>query len=221
MQGAETIQPGSPVITTDGKTFRLAKFAEQVLAGKMVQAPAIVADFENLVVSEDVLVGDNKIKVTLVGTGVTAGEFEGATVVVTTEAGQGVHYTIKDHPAADPATELEITLEETVSVTMSGTLTEVSILANPYVDVINAPTTLTNKVVGVAVTDAEAGEYGYVQTAGTAAVLADGAVAAGTAVYASGAVSGAVAVGVNGKLVGYAQQALVDTQYKAVDLTME
>ena len=44
MLQVETIQPGSPVITTDGKTFRVVKFAEAVTAGKMVQAPAVDAE---------------------------------------------------------------------------------------------------------------------------------------------------------------------------------
>jgi hypothetical protein len=221
MLQVSTIQPGSPVITTDGKTFRVVKFAEAVAAGKMVQAPAIVADFEDLIVATDVSVNAKSISVTLGAAGVTANQFEGATIVVSTDAGEGVHYTVAGHNAADPASVLVLNLEENVAEAMSGTLTVVSILPNPYVDVINAPTTLTNKVVGVAVTAAAAGDYGFVQTAGTASVLADGAVAVNTPVYASAGVSGAVAAAANGKIVGIAQQALVDTEFKAVDLTME
>jgi hypothetical protein len=221
MLQVSTIQPGSPVITTDGKTFRVVKFAEAVTAGKMVQAPAILTDFEDLIVAADVAVNATSISVTLGASGVTANQFEGATIVVTTDAGEGVHYTVESHNAADPAAVLVLKLEETVSIAMSGTLTAVTVLANPYVDVINAPTTLTNKLVGVAVTTAAAGDYGFVQTAGTASVLADGIVAANTAIYASTGVSGAIAAAANGKVVGYTIQATVDTEYKAIDLSME
>ncbi|MHA2064051.1 MAG: hypothetical protein ACXABY_06690 [Candidatus Thorarchaeota archaeon] len=220
MMEAETIQPGSPAIKTDDKTFRAVKFGEAVTAGKLVQAPAVDADFEDLVVAADAAVGATEISVTLGASGVTANQFEGGTIYVTNEAGEGVAYTVDNHPAADPAAVVVFQIQETVAVALTDATSVVTVLANPFVDVVNAPTTLTNKVLGVAVTTAAAGDFGFIQTKGVAPVLADGIVAANTAVYASAGVSGAVAAAANGKIVGHTIVATVDTEYKPVDLQL-
>jgi hypothetical protein len=220
MLEVETIQPGSPAIKTDDKTYRAVKFGEAVTAGKLVQAPAVDADFEDLVVAGDVEVGARAIAVTLGASGVTANQFEGGTVYVTNEAGEGVAYTIDSHLAADPAAVLTLTIREDVTVAMTDATTVVTMLANPFVDVINAPTTLTNKVLGVAVSTAAAGDFGFIQTKGMSPVLAGGIVAANTAVYASGSVSGAIAAAANGKIVGHTVVATVDTEYKMLDLDL-
>ncbi|RMG76489.1 MAG: hypothetical protein D6711_03805, partial [Chloroflexi bacterium] len=158
--------------------------------------------------------------VTLGATGVNTDELQGDKVVVHDGNGEGVVYEISSNTKADPAGTTTITIVGKLAKDIKGGVTLVSFVKNDYNGVVKAPTTLTGSIVGVTVVDVEAGDYAWVQTAGDAAVLADGTATQNASVGPSGTVSGAVAAGQT-PAVGVAKQALVDTEFRTVRLTLE
>lgn len=214
--------PGTLVQGEGGQKYRLAYFAESIPAGHLVQSPAIVTDFEGLVVAgtDPVKAGENSFGVVLGATGVNTDELKGDKVAIINGNGEGHIYTIVSNTQASPAGTTTVTIEGALAKDLLGGTTQVSIVKNDYNGVVKAPTTLTGSVVGVTVVDVSAGDYAWVQTAGDASVLADGAVAQNATFGPSATVSGAVAAGQT-PVVGVAKEALVDTEFRVAKLTLE
>lgn len=217
---SSTSQVGVKTVGTDGKVFRLVKLAENGLAGQSVQANIIDADFEGLAVAEEALAGQNKIKVTLGAGAVTADQFEGATLVVNSGAGAGLQFYVDAHDAADAAADVVLTLVEKLPVAIPDTA-EVSLIANPYANAIITPTTPTGKILGVLQNDASAGDYALIQSKGYAAVIAQGALAAGDLLAPSASVAGAFVASATGTLGSVVQTAIANTESGIVDLDLE
>jgi hypothetical protein len=213
---------GQLAMAADGRKFRYAKAgASNLVAGNVQQGPAIVANHQNIAVATAAAIGANSVTVTLGATAATANQYADGYMVVNDVDGQGHSYKILSHPAADSAASLELTLDDKIKVALT-TSSEVCLIANPWNGVIIYPTTSTQTVAGVAPFAVTAGEYCWLQTGGVASMLADGAIGVMTGVAVPSSVAGA------GKImaatlsqIGYALQAGVDTEYRAVFLTID
>lgn len=205
---------------SDGREVILVRAGDAVAAGKLYQDAAIVPNHQNLAVTAYQAYSANgnvpaKVTVTLGATAATANQYAGGFVVVNDNNGEGQTLRIASHPAADSAASLAITLEEGATVAIT-TASEVCLLPAHGKDVIIQPTTVTGAQVGVGLNTIAAGAYGFLVSKGIVSALAGGAIGVGLGISV-GSVAGSfsVAAATTARL-GYAAQAGVDTEYRAV-----
>lgn len=214
---------GDKAITADGRVYRYAKAAGTALApGKLCVAATPVANHENITVAAAVAVGETTVTATLGATAATAGDYDGGYMVVNDADGEGIAYQIKHSSAADSGGVITIELEDTVRVALT-TSSQVSLQKNLYKDVVISAADQADCAVGVPNVDVTANYYFWLQTGGTCSVLADEAITQGLAVTIGSSVVGAVE-GLDGageQQVGIAITAGVDTEYRAVRLTLD
>lgn len=211
--------------TIDGRRYRYALAGAANLApGKVVVAEAATANHTNIVVSSAAAIGAKQISATSGATAGAENAYADGTVVVNDATGEGIAYAIDSHAAWASAAVATINLVDQVEVALVASTSEVSLLKSPYASVIIAPGAIAHRAVGVPNVAITAAYYGWVQTVGTCSVLSDGIIAKGANAIISDAVNGAleteVAAGVNQR-VGVAPEATVDTEYRAIILTIE
>jgi len=185
---------GERVETSDGRVFRYAQAgAAQLVAGNVVQAPAQVTTHKAMT-PVAAAIGATSVTATLGATNaVTANQYADGYLIVAVTPGNGYAYRISSHPAAAASAACVFTLAEPLNVALT-TSSRVSLQANPYKGVIQAPTTLTGTPAGIAVFPAAANEYCWIQTRGLAPVLTAGTPAVGAAVGVPGSAAGAVVI---------------------------
>jgi len=185
---------GARGVTADGREFRYARAgAVALVAGNVLQAPAQVANHQQLTPSAAALRATS-VSVTLGATATTENQYAGGYAIIDTTPGNGYAYLISSHPAAASSGVVVVTLAEPLMVALTSS-SRVSLQVNPYSAVIQSPvTTLTGKVVGVAVWIAAALEYCWIQTNGVAPVLVAGTPGVGLAVVVPGTAAGCVVV---------------------------
>lgn len=214
---------GTKVQTADGRTYRYAKAGGTALdAGKVTVAAAPVANHTNIEVAAAADAGATTVTVTLGATAAAANLYSEGYMVVNDAAGEGIAYKIATHGEGASAGSLVIELEDPLQVALT-TSSEVSLVKNLYDSVVVAPTDQADAAVGVPNVAVAANYYFWAQTGGACAVLADEAVTAGTAVTKGTGVAGAVEAAdlIGEELIGVAIDALVDTEYRAVRLTID
>ena len=205
---------------SDGREVILVKAGDAVAAGKLYQDAAIVPNHQNIAVAAYQAYSANgnvpaKVTVTLGATAATANQYRGGFVVVNDANGEGQTLRIASHPAADASATLAITLEDDATVALT-TSSEVCLLPAHGKDVIIQPTTITGAQVGVGLTTIAAGAYGFLVSKGIVSCLAGGAIGVGLGISV-GSVAGSVSVAAaTTARLGYAAQAGVDTEYRAV-----
>lgn len=188
-------QLGTRMSDGNGRVFVYAKAgASALVAGNVIQAPAQITTHQQLTPSA-AAIGATSISVTLGATNATtADQYAGGYAIIDTTPGNGYAYRILSHPAAAASAAVVITLSEPLKVALT-TSSRVSLQSNPYNNVIQSPiTTLTGKVVGVAVHPAAASEYCWLQTYGVAPVLVAGTPGVGLAVVVPGTAAGCVVI---------------------------
>ena len=216
-QGADL---GTLGVTGDGREFRYAKAgASALVAGTLLQGPAIVANLQNATVAAAAAVGDKSVTLTISSTAVVANEYVGGLLIINDVDGEGQTMRIASHTSGT-ITSIVLTLEDAL-ITALTTNSQGSVIANPYNGVIINPTTPTAKPVGVAISKIAAGYYGWIQTKGLVSCLNDGGTTVGLAVAPSQGTAGAVKTGATTlDSVGSAAQTGVTTEYNVIDLRM-
>lgn len=200
--------------------------AGAVAAGKLLQAPALSANHQNIAVTAFQAYSNNgnvpaKVTVTLGATAVTANEYRGGYVIVNDNNGEGQTLKIASHPAADASASLAVTLEDNPTVAIT-TASEVCLSRNPYYNVVVCPTTLTGQPVAATLYNLPVSSYGFAQTQGPMSLLNDANTTAGLDVMPSTNTAGAVmtyAVA-TGPRVGTSTQAGVSTEYRLVTIQL-
>lgn len=219
-------RPGAVSYGRDGRRFRLVKAGAVALnPGVLVQSPALVAAQTNLAIPNAVAVGAKAFVVTAGAGALAANYFAGGLAIVTAGAGIGQSFLIKSHdaiPGGGGATTIYLESDEAVITALVTATSKIDLVPNPYNGVVITPgTAATAGAVGVTVAPIDAGNWGYVQVEGTAAVLVDGAVAAGNAVSPSVTVAGAVVINSTIlPIVGASVGALATGRTSAVSLTL-
>ena len=163
-----------------GRWYRYCRAgASDLVAGNVIQGPATVAGNLTLVVnttSGGTSPGSTSISVTCVSA-VSTGFYREGLLIVASGSGQGTAYKINTHAAVSTGATGAFTLyfEDAIPVLTNMTISTsstISLVANPYMNVIQAPvTTLTGPVVGVATYVITATQYGWIQTWGPCGVL--------------------------------------------------
>jgi len=196
------------IVEGNGKRFvRVKAGGSALVAGNVIQAPAIDTNFDDMVIAAAQVIGDTQVTVTLGGTAVTANQFQGGSVTFDT----GEERKIIGHPAQSSSTgNVTLTLDAPLAVALA--TTNKATMRNLYNGVIQAPTTLTGAVVGVAVYAIPASNYGWLQIYGDCPVKSDASTGAvGSALSNSASTAGDVGVFVAGTgraYIGHATRAL-------------
>lgn len=209
---------GQRAVTGDGREFRFAQAgATTLVPGTLLQAPAQITGNEGLSVTATAIGATSVTTSTSVT--VTANQYAGGWLQVTSSAGAGYSYQIGSHPATTSAA-LTLQLVDPIVVALT-TSSTVDLASNPYLNVIINPTTATSCVVGVAIAPATSGFYTWIQVCGTGLVLAQGAIVVGEQVAASSTTAGAV-VATSGVLAsaGIAQTSITSTNYGSIYITL-
>ena len=221
--GSANQRLGARVETRDGRVFRYVENGGTALvAGRLAVAATQTGDHANIDVQAAVAIGDTTVNVTLGGTLTNANDYAEGYLVVHLTPGNGVSYLISGHPAADASATQTLTLAEPIDVALT-TSTNVSLIKNPWKDVVISASDQADMPVGVAVKAIVADESGWVQTRGVCSVLADAAITVGDAVTTGASTNGSVeAKNDAGEVqVGVAIQAGVNTEERAIFLTIE
>lgn len=188
-------QLGSIGFTGDGRRFRYAKAGATLVAGDLLQTPAEVTANESLTPSAAVL-GATSVTITT-GATVTANQYAEGYIVVTNTPGNGTMYKIKSHPSTSGAVTCVFQLYEPIYNIAWTSSTRVDLVRNPYDGVIQNPGTPTGSIVGVAVRAITASSYGWIQTQGSASVLAGNTLTVGRVVVANIGTAASVINGAN------------------------
>lgn len=184
--------------TADGRKFRYVKAgATALVVGNALQATVEDVDHDAITVR----VTAAGATALLITTGASGGaldvnEYEGGYAVIDTTPGLGYIYKIKDHLAIAASTDGTLNLfpEDAIQVALTAA-SRVTLVKNPYKDVIQHPvTTATNVCVGGAIYPITAAQYGWIQSGGVGAALIAGTPGAGQPLTSTGAVAGALTV---------------------------
>lgn len=214
---------GTIGMTKDGRAYRYAQAGGTALAaGKINVAATQVANHENIAVADAAAVGDTEITVTLGATAASANDYAGGYAVVNDAAGEGQAYAISGHPAADASASLVLKLTDAVETALT-TSSEVSLIKNPWKDVVVSVADQADMAVGVAPIAVTAEYYFWCQTRGVCSALADETLAVGKALTIGSSVVGALEVvdTAGEPQIATAIQAGVDTEYRAVYLQID
>lgn len=214
---------GSKWATEDGRTLTLIQNgATALVSGVLVQTQPETTAFEKLAIPAVVAnttgnpptagnIGSYQIIVTNGATVMNQNAFAGGYAIIAAGTGIGQSFKIASNPGVAASAAGTITLEDPIQVALDST-SKVSLLYNPFNNVIIAPATETGAVVGSTLypvsastletfnvttgvlTAAAIPQYAYVVSHGPAAVLCDTVTNVGYPVGRSASVAGAVAV---------------------------
>lgn len=217
------VQLGQVGATPDGRLFRYCRAGGSDLdPGKLTVAATVVANHQDIAVASAAAVGETEVTVTLGATAATENQYAGGLLVINDAAGEGTAYLISGHPAADASGSLTVQLAEPVRVALT-TSSEACLQQNAWDDIVVSATDQADLPTGVPVVTIPTTEYGWVQTRGQCAALADETLAIGSQLTTGTSVAGALEVkdAVAEPLVGVASQAGVDTEYRTVYLQID
>lgn len=188
-------QVGVKGVSPEGKVFRYVKCGGTGIAvGKLCIAPDVQSNHEDIAFASAGSVGDTKISVTLGATGVDANEYDEGFLCVIDDTGEGYSYPIERHDTSSSGSEnINVYIKQPGLRAATTTSTTVTLVSNPYKNVLISDGTQTDLPVGVTVKALTANYYGWVQTGGIASVLTDNnGSTAGTPVTIGDTNSGAV-----------------------------
>lgn len=228
---------GQMAYGTKQKRFVYVKAgASNLVIGNVLQAPARDTNFTDMAVQAAVAITGAStvqlnpqfqgypIPVTLGGTATTTTtQFKGGGLYITSGAsqiGQTFEIMANDIQATtNGICNFYVRENPLVALTTSGKAT---VTLDSYNSVIQSPTTITGKTIGVAVTAIPATNFGWIQVSGECAVLSDATVATiGQGVQRSTSTAGAVTVATtNGADIGIASILGVSAEAQPVFLTL-
>ena len=207
----------------DQKVYRYTLAGATALdAGKLVVNSDVDSDVINKTVARTYAAGTKEVIIDSAGA-VAADEYAGGTLTISDATGEGVSCRVSGNSLLTGAGELTVYLKEPVPVALTIDVSEASLLRNPWYGAVISATDQADMALGVPNVAIAANAYGWVQTRGECAVLADEAVAKGLALTIGTGVAGAVeALDAAGEVqIGQALEALVDTEYRAAYLSID
>lgn len=187
---------GTRVQSSDGRVYRYAKAGSvDLVKGNVIQASAPAANHLALTPTATCAAGTFVVTATLGATAAAANLYAEGYLQVDTAPDLAGFYTIKDHLAVLSSGIITVNLDLNDPIQVSITATSrVGLIANPYSGVIQTPTTITAKVVGVAPYIITAAQFGWLQTWGPACVLINGTPAVTAPVINGATTAGSVDV---------------------------
>jgi|TARA_Y100000310_G_scaffold75945_1_gene72370 hypothetical protein len=182
---------GTRMSFDDGRAFRYVEVGgSDIAAGAVVQAAAGIGNHDMDLAITTAASGASSVTVTLGGTASTANQYKDGWLYINDgTTGEGHVYKIKSNAAGDSGGTCVLTLEEddTLVTALTNGTHLAGLAVNTYSNVIISPTTVTNMAIGVAPRLLTTDYYGWIQTWGEAAVLANAAGVIGQHVRVGGA----------------------------------
>ena len=206
-----------------GNVYRYGQAGATALAaGKLAVSADMDTDVENCVLAEAAAAGSKTVKVTVTSTTVAEDYFRGGDLIFNDATPEGHRYLILHSSAVTAGTEITLTLDDPLAVAAT-TSSEVTIMQSPWKSAVISATDQADMPVGVPMVAITAEYYGWFQTRGRAAVLADEAVAKGGAVTIGSSVAGAVELqdAAGEPQIGIAEEAMSDTEYYPIYLMID
>jgi len=213
---------GTVGVTKDGRVYRYAKAGSTELdPGKLTVNADLVANHTNRTVAAAVSTGSLEVGVSIGGTAATENQYAGGYLTINDAAGEGIRYLIAGNRKAAGSDTLSVYLAEPVKVALT-TSSEATLKLNNFSGTVISATDQADLPVGVPNVTVTASYFYWSQTGGECSVLADEAVTKGLEVTIGTGVAGAVeAVDAVAEVkVGTASEALVDTEYRNVNLSI-
>ncbi len=192
--------------------------------GKLAVQATVDAQRIDLSFSVAPAAGAREASVTI-GTGAaTADFFADGWLVVQDGTGEGRAYPIEGHDAISASTAGVFKLKSAIDTAGATGQANVDLHRNIYAGAVISVADQADLPIGVPTVAITNAEYGWLQTYGPAAVLADEAIVAGGALTIGSSVAGAVELldAAGEPLVGtVAGVAMIDTEYQMVDLCLK
>ena len=169
LDGTTAQYPLGTTLYYGNRVFKYANIEGAPAAGVCLQSLAAVSTHRNLVTAVNA-VGSRSYTVTLGGSNAaTENQYAEGFVHVNDDVGQGQLLQIASHPAAAHSNTLLLTLYDAVVVATT-TDSKTDLIANPYQDLVAAPTTFTGAIVGISAGVGVDENFGWVQVSGIASV---------------------------------------------------
>ncbi len=204
-------------------TYRYAKAgAANLAAGKLVVNADADANVVNKTVARTYAAGVTSVIVDVAGT-VVADAYVDGTFTISDATGEGFNCRVTGNTGVTGAGEITLTLAQPTPVALTIDVSEYTLTKNAWDSVVISATDQADMAVGVPNVAIAASSFGWVQTGGTCAVLADEAVTRGLALTIGTGTAGAVeALDAAGEpQIGVARDTLVDTEFTSVFLTID
>lgn len=215
---------GSVGVTRDGRVYRYAQAGgSNLAAGKLNVAATVDSNVTDKTVARTYDAGAMQVIIDA-GGAITADAYADGTLNINDATGEGVSCLVRGNSKTSGAAELTVDLAEEMPVALTADVSEASLTKNPWDDIVISVADQADMAVGVANVALSTTHYGWVQTRGVCAVLADEAITAGAAVVCGSSVAGAVETMDTDDVVaqvGIALVAGVDTEYREVFLTID
>lgn len=215
---------GAKAVTKDGRIYRYALAGGVTLApGKICVNADLVANHTDQNIAVSGSIGDTSVSVTLGATAATANQYQDGYLVINDATGEGINYLIAGHAAHAGSGTLVVKLAEPLKAAVTAVTTQYTLKLNTWSGVVISIADQADQCVGVPNVSITNAYYGWLQTGGECAVLADEAVAKGLALTIGSSTVGAVEAldGAGEHQIGVASEALVDTEYRSAFLTID
>lgn len=215
-------QLGAIGVTEDGRVYRYGSAgASNLAAGKLAVNADLDTNVTNVAVAVAAAIGATSVSVTA-GNTIVADAYADGYLVVNDATGEGILYRVVGNSGRTGAGTITVSLAEPIQVALT-TSSEVTLKVNPWANLVISATDQADQAMGVPNVAVTAAYFGWFQTRGECAVLADEAVNRGLALTIGTGTAGAVeALDAAGEpQIGVASEALVDTEYRSAFLTID
>jgi hypothetical protein len=230
-ESASQLFPLGSSLNWGDRAFKYAQVDGAITAGLCVQQPVLVANHSQMAATDAYAATTTDttiISIETVGTDLTLNQYQEGFLYVNDGTGQGQSWKVKSHPAhthsSDPSCEITVYGKVSTALVASAT-SQLSLMENPFKDVIVAPVAETGAVVGVTNIDMTDDYFGWLQVRGPKAVLAASTLVLGhNAVRNDTTTAGAVMADNGDDLVQeigtVMASVVVDSEYCMIDLNI-
>ena len=195
-----------------------------ITAGKLVAHQAQDSNHLNMTATAAVSAGETDISVETGGNDLTLNEYADGYLWVNDVNGEGQTMRVKSNPAHDHSSDPSVVITTyDPLVTALTTSSQLSLIHNPYSQVVVAPTAEAGAVVGATVIDTTADYYAWFTVAGPQALLTEGTLVLGHNCMRSDSTAGAVEPSSGSTLVNIGQVMAVNatTEYSLVWMNLQ
>ncbi len=204
--------------TSDGRKFRFCKAVATLVTGDCYSSAGQDSQFQSMAVAVNAAIGATQISVTNGTTAVAANDFDEGYLMVSYGTGIGQSSRILSHTTGASGATIVYTIEDPLKVAITAASSKITVIKNPYDDVVIQAVTPVASTAGIAQYAIPTGYFGWIQTGGPCAALWDASVAAvdTLGVSPSTTTAGAVRVAAAGsEIIGRSMQVVPVSAYVA------